>query len=105
MKKDIHPKYHTDSKVTCACGSSFATGSILKEITIEICSACHPFFTGEEKILDTGGRVGRFKRRQEKIQTAKAPLKTTASVSSKTTTKKTKKTAKTPVKIETVSKK
>lgn len=65
MKKEIHPTYHKDAKVTCSCGNTFTLGSTLSEIDVEICSACHPFYTGEEKIIDTGGRVERFKRRQK----------------------------------------
>jgi large subunit ribosomal protein L31 len=64
MKKDIHPTYHKDSKVTCSCGAAFSVGSTLPAINIEICSKCHPFFTGDEKIIDTAGRVERFKKRQ-----------------------------------------
>ena len=66
MKKDIHPKYYKDAKVTCACGNSFATGSTQKEIQVEICSACHPFYTGQTKLVDTAGRVDRFKKMKEK---------------------------------------
>lgn len=64
MKKEIHPAYHPKAKVTCACGNTFTVGSTEEKLSVEICSACHPFFTGEEKILDTGGRVERFKKRQ-----------------------------------------
>ena len=64
MKKDIHPAYNKDAKVTCSCGAAFAVGSTLPAINIEICSKCHPFFTGDEKIIDTAGRVERFKKRQ-----------------------------------------
>lgn len=64
MKKNIHPKYYDNCKVTCACGNTFITGSILPEIKVEICSACHPFFTGEQKYVDTLGRVERFKQKQ-----------------------------------------
>jgi large subunit ribosomal protein L31 len=63
MKKDIHPKYNNASKVTCACGAVFTVGSTLNDINIEICSQCHPFFTGNDKVLDTAGRVDRFKKR------------------------------------------
>ncbi len=63
MKKDIHPQYST-IKVTCGCGNSFETRSTLKEdLSIEICSVCHPFFTGKQKIVDTAGRVGKFKQK------------------------------------------
>ena len=64
MKNDIHPKYHSDCKVTCACGNSFTTGSTLKEIKVDICAACHPFFTGKMKFIDTMGRVEKFQKRQ-----------------------------------------
>ena len=63
MKKNIHPKYNNKSKVTCACGATFDVGSTMNEINVEICSQCHPFYTGNEKILDTAGRVDRFKKR------------------------------------------
>ncbi len=63
MKKGIHPKYNNAAKVNCACGSNFAVGSVMDEINVEICSQCHPFYTGNEKVLDTAGRVDRFKKR------------------------------------------
>jgi large subunit ribosomal protein L31 len=63
MKPKIHPEYHTDAKVTCSCGNTFTTGSTRKMLKVELCSKCHPFFTGEQKIVDTAGRVERFKRR------------------------------------------
>jgi len=62
MKKDIHPKYGK-AIISCACGSSFETGSTKKNMKVEICSACHPFFTGKQKIIDTAGRVERFNRK------------------------------------------
>ncbi|MDD2680834.1 MAG: 50S ribosomal protein L31 [Patescibacteria group bacterium] len=60
MKKDIHPKYNTDCQVTCVCGNTFKTGSTASEIKVELCSACHPFYTGKQKFIDTGGRVEKF---------------------------------------------
>ncbi len=63
MKKDIHPKYNNKSEVTCACGATFPVGSTKDKIEVEICSQCHPFYTGNEKVLDTAGRVDRFKKR------------------------------------------
>lgn len=63
MKKDIHPKYNLKAKATCACGAVFEVGSTMPEIHMEICSQCHPFYTGNEKIMDTAGRVERFKKR------------------------------------------
>lgn len=67
MKDDIHPKYH-DIKVTCSCGNSFTTRSTLgkDKLLIEVCSACHPFYTGKHKLVDTGGRVDKFKKRYAK---------------------------------------
>lgn len=62
MKEGIHPKYG-EAVVKCACGETFTTGSVKKEIKVEICSKCHPFFTGKQKLIDTGGRVDRFKKR------------------------------------------
>lgn len=66
MKADIHPKYYQDAKVTCACGNSFTTGSTLPELSVEICSNCHPFFTGEMRLVDTQGRIERFQEKQRK---------------------------------------
>lgn len=60
MKKDIHPKYYSDCKVTCVCGNSFVTGSTEPEIKIELCSACHPFYTGKQKLVDSARRVEKF---------------------------------------------
>ncbi len=66
MKKGIHPRYYPKAKVTCACGNSFNVGSTLKEIHVEICSACHPFYTGKQKLVDTARRVERFEERVAK---------------------------------------
>ncbi|NLM09930.1 MAG: 50S ribosomal protein L31 [Clostridiaceae bacterium] len=62
MKEGIHPNYG-NAVVRCACGASFETGSTKKELRVEICSQCHPFFTGKQKFVDTGGRVDRFKKK------------------------------------------
>lgn len=62
MKEKIHPQYG-EAVVRCACGETFVTGSTKKELRVEICSKCHPFYTGKQKLVDTGGRVERFKRR------------------------------------------
>ncbi|MEN3189960.1 MAG: 50S ribosomal protein L31 [Atribacterota bacterium] len=62
MKKGIHPKYEK-SIISCACGNTFETGSTKKNMRVEICSACHPFFTGKQKIVDTAGRVERFNKK------------------------------------------
>lgn len=66
MKKDIHPKYYANSKVHCACGNSFEVGSIKDIIETEVCFKCHPFYTGKDKIIDTAGRVERFRQRLAK---------------------------------------
>lgn len=63
MKKDIHPEYFAESAVHCACGNSFIVGSTKPKLEVEICSACHPFFTGKEKLVDTGGRIEKFRSR------------------------------------------
>ena len=63
MKSGIHPEYYKEAKVICSCGSTYTTGSTKPELRIEICNQCHPFFTGEQRIVDTEGRVERLKRR------------------------------------------
>ena len=63
MKEGIHPKYNNEAVVKCACGNTFVTGSVKDELKVEICSQCHPFFTGKQKISDIGGRVDRFKKK------------------------------------------
>ncbi|MBY0314089.1 MAG: 50S ribosomal protein L31 [Bdellovibrionales bacterium] len=63
MKAEIHPKYFTEAKVTCVCGNTFTTGSVAKEINIDICAACHPFFSGKQKLIDTEGRIEKFKKK------------------------------------------
>jgi len=65
MKAKIHPKYYPNAKVVCACGNTFTTGSTLPEIKVEICSACHPFFTGEMRFVDTQGRVEKFQKKMK----------------------------------------
>jgi large subunit ribosomal protein L31 len=69
MKKDIHPKYE-ETTITCACGNVIKTRSTVKGIHVEICSSCHPFFTGKQKLVDTAGRVERFKKRYAKEEKA-----------------------------------
>jgi large subunit ribosomal protein L31 len=68
MKEGIHPEYNGKVKVTCACGNTFYTGSTKKEIKVEICSKCHPFFTGKQKFVDSAGRIEKFKRKYAKFQ-------------------------------------
>ena len=72
MKPDIHPNYG-DATVTCSCGNTFQTRSTKAQITIELCNECHPFFTGKQKLVDTGGRVERFQRRYAAQGKARAP--------------------------------
>lgn len=80
MKADIHPVYNEKVQVTCACGNSFETGSTESEIRVEVCSACHPFYTGKQKLVDTTGRVDRFAKKLKDTaqrQAQAAPLKKT----------------------------
>jgi len=72
MKKDIHPEYHK-TIVHCACGNEFETGSTQKEIRVEICSKCHPFFTGKQKLVDSAGKIERFRRKYAKFEEAQEP--------------------------------
>ena len=70
MKKDIHPAYYSKATATCGCGAKYTVGSTKEKIEVEICSNCHPFFTGKEKLIDTAGRVEKFKARREKAAAA-----------------------------------
>ena len=72
MKKGIHPEYYPDAKVVCSCGNTFAVGSTKKTIRTDVCSACHPFFTGEQRLVDTAGQVERFIRRLERSEELRA---------------------------------
>ncbi len=72
MKADIHPTYYPNATFTCACGAVFTMGSTKEKVTVEICSKCHPFYTGAEKVLDAAGRVDKFNTRKSQ---AKAPAK------------------------------
>lgn len=71
MKKGIHPEYFNDATVTCSCGAVLHTGATIKSLSVEICSQCHPFYTGKKKVLDTTGRVDRFKKLAEKTAHAR----------------------------------
>jgi large subunit ribosomal protein L31 len=71
MKTDIHPHY-VESHVQCTCGNEFVTRSTEPQIRVEVCSNCHPFYTGRQKLVDTGGRIDRFKRRQAQARAAAA---------------------------------
>ena len=68
MKSDIHPKYYKDAKIKCACGAIYEAGSTQEQINVEICANCHPFFTGKEKLIDTAGRVEKFRAREKKAK-------------------------------------
>ena len=70
MKSGIHPEYHK-AKVHCACGNEFETGSTAEEIRVEICSKCHPFFTGKQKLVDSAGRVERFRKKYARFENEK----------------------------------
>lgn len=72
MKANIHPTYHDDCQVTCACGNKFTTGSTLDKIEVEVCSKCHPFFTGQHKFVDIKGRIDKFKEKMAQGATYKA---------------------------------
>jgi len=75
MKKETHPKYHSKARVKCACGNSFTVGSTQEFIETEICSQCHPFYTGKEKVLDTMGQVQKFKEKLAKKEQLKKKKK------------------------------
>ena len=94
MKAKIHPKYHDEAVVTCACGNNFTVGSTEKEIRVELCNMCHPFYTGKQKFVDTARRVEKFQEKLGKVKAAAAVRKG----------KKAKKAAKAD-KIEKVNKK
>ena len=68
MKDKIHPQYYPEATVRCACGNTWTTGSTVEELRTDVCSACHPFFTGEQRIVDSEGRVDRFYRRLEQAR-------------------------------------
>jgi large subunit ribosomal protein L31 len=74
MKKDIHPKYYPQAKIICACGNIITAGSTKPEMRVEVCSACHPFYTGKKHLIDSAGRLDRFKKRFEKTSQIKAKI-------------------------------
>lgn len=75
MKKDIHPPYFNEAKVLCACGNTFTVGSTLKEIRVEVCHQCHPFYTGKQKFFDAARRVEKFQEKVAKKEKAAASRK------------------------------
>ncbi len=72
MQKSIHPTYHATAAAACVCGATYSVGSTKNELSVEICSACHPFYTGKENILDTAGRLDRFNKRRAAAAPKKA---------------------------------
>lgn len=70
MKADLHPTYHANTTITCACGNQFQTGSTVQDIHIELCSACHPFYTGKQKLIDTSRRIEKFQEKALKQSAA-----------------------------------
>jgi len=111
MKQDIHPQYYTRAIVICSCGAKHSIGSTKEKMTIEICSECHPFYTGEENLIDTAGRVEKFKSRQRKAQETKTKARRSSSVKKAAVKKKTtpqrssRKTAKKPITKKKIAKK
>ncbi len=87
MKKELHPTYFPKATVQCACGNKFIIGSTKEKIEVEICSACHPFYTGAEKVLDTAGRVEKFKSRKTKSDAIPKAVKKVKVSSNKKETK------------------
>jgi len=86
MKQNIHPNYHDEVPVTCACGNTFTTGSTLPAIKVELCSACHPFFTGEVRYIDLAGRVDKFTAQIKQAESLSTPKKSKAKPVAKTET-------------------
>ena len=93
MKKDIHQKYYPEAKVTCACGNSFTTGSTVPELKVELCSKCHPFYTGKQKLVDTARRVEKFHAKVEAKKKIVPTVNKKVKRAAKTAAKKTTKTA------------
>ncbi|MCX6797640.1 MAG: 50S ribosomal protein L31 [Candidatus Falkowbacteria bacterium] len=91
MKKEIHPKYYPDCKVTCVCGHTFTTGSTEPAIKVELCSACHPFYTGKQKLVDTARRVEKFTAKVKAQASTAAARKGKKAKKIKRDTKKSKK--------------
>lgn len=85
MKTDIHPTYHAKVQISCACGNTITTGSTEREIQVEVCSNCHPFYTGKQKLVDTTGRVDKFQQRLSETAEMQAAKKGTKKTSRKRT--------------------
>lgn len=111
MKKDIHPKYFKEAKIICACGNIIITGSTKPETKVEVCSACHPFYTGKKRLVDTAGQLDRFQKRFDKSAQIKADIEKKAKEAKKKakapkiSAEKPKKTAEKPIAKKTSVKK
>lgn len=103
MKAAIHPKYTTDAKISCACGATYVVGSTMPEISIELCSACHPFYTGKQKLIDTARRVEKFQEKSAAMASkAGSALGKKAKAEKRATQKAAKKAQKTPTQLSEV---
>jgi large subunit ribosomal protein L31 len=100
MKSAIHPVWYNDAVVTCSCGNTFTTGSTKPEIKVDICSACHPFFTGEMRFVDVQGRVEKFQAKQKNAAAYKAKTKSKKQAGSKPAVTKSLKDMLTDLKIQ-----
>lgn len=105
MKKDIHPPYYNKAVVICSCGAKHVLGSTKEKMSVEICSKCHPFYTGKEKLVDTAGRVEKFKSRRKKAEEKKATKPKTKKTTAKKTAGTKGTTAKKPIAAKKVTKK
>jgi large subunit ribosomal protein L31 len=84
MKEKIHPKYYSEARMVCACGTTWTTGATVPELRVDVCSACHPFYTGEQRIVDTTGQVDRFMKRLERSADTIEQVRTQQEVQRKT---------------------
>ncbi len=84
MKANIHPKYYGEARVVCACGTTWTTGATVPELRVDVCSSCHPFYTGEQRIVDTTGQVDRFMKRLERSADTIEQVRTQQEVQKKT---------------------
>ncbi|MEK7116123.1 MAG: 50S ribosomal protein L31 [Patescibacteria group bacterium] len=100
MKADIHPKYVPDAKIVCACGNLMITGSTMPEIHVEICSKCHPFYTGKQKLVDTARRVEKYQERTAAAKTEKSATSKKVKQAKRTAQKQAKKAQKKPTKLD-----
>lgn len=100
MKQAIHPKYNTETAVACACGNTFVTGSIKDTLRVEICNACHPFYTGQERLVDTARRVEKFQDKMSRVEAAAATRKGKKAKDAKRATAKAEAKVKTTAKAE-----